>query len=187
MEAPEQRKFVDAARGGDGAAWDALYRSVYPRLHAFASHRVGRELAEDIVSETMTRAVAGIDRYQWTDVGFDAWLFGIARRITADHYRRSARMARHQASRLAEFDDGRFPNGELPGDGIERDEEHAELRRAFDRLSEPERELLQLRVVGELSAEQTAAVLGKRAGAVRTAQSRALAHLRQLLDEERGR
>jgi RNA polymerase sigma-70 factor (ECF subfamily) len=46
-----------------------------------------------------------------------------------------------------------------------------------------DRELLELRVMAGLSSEQTAAVLGRTPGAVRTAQSRALARLRQLLEE----
>ena len=42
--------------------------------------------------------------------------------------------------------------------------------------------MLELRVIAGLSADQVAAVLGKRAGTVRTAQSRALAHLRELVE-----
>lgn len=182
MEASRQRELVEAARSGDGAAWEELYRGAYPRLHAFVAHRVPRELAEDMVSETMTRAVAAIDRYRWTDVGFDPWLFGIARRITADHHRRAARAARRTAPGLIATEDGRMPTAQVPGERIEQDEEHAALRRAFAQLSPNERELLELRIVAGLSAEQAAAALGKRPGAVRTAQSRALAHLRQLLE-----
>jgi len=60
------------------------------------------------------------------------------------------------------------------------------MRAAFALLSADERELLELRVVGGLSAEEVAAALGKRAGAVRTAQYRALAHLRRILETEGG-
>jgi len=58
------------------------------------------------------------------------------------------------------------------------------VRRCFSLLSEKERELLELRVVAGLSAEQVAAVLKKRPGAVRSAQSRALAHLRTLMEQD---
>jgi RNA polymerase sigma-70 factor (ECF subfamily) len=45
-------------------------------------------------------------------------------------------------------------------------------------LSDDDRELLDLRVVGGLSADEVASVLGKQPGAVRMAQSRALDRLR---------
>ena len=66
-----------------------------------------------------------------------------------------------------------------PADSVEIADEHAAIRAAFARLSEADREVLELRVIAGLTPEQTAAVLGKRPGAVRTAQSRALARLRK--------
>jgi RNA polymerase sigma-70 factor (ECF subfamily) len=179
LDSDEQRRLVEAARGRDAKAWECLYRDVYPRLRAYVARRAGLDVADDLVSETMTRAVAGIHRFRWESAGFDGWLFGIARRVTADHLRRLATGRRRplgQDMRALEVD---------PGEGLERADEHAEIRRLFAQLTPAERELLELRVIGRLSAEQTAAVLGKRAGAVRTAQSRALAHLRQLLGDER--
>jgi len=53
----------------------------------------------------------------------------------------------------------------------------------LDRLPDAQREVLLLRVVAGLSAEQTAAAVGSTAGAVRLAQHRALARLRQLAVE----
>ena len=62
-------------------------------------------------------------------------------------------------------------------------EEAASLRKAFEQLSPSEQELLELRVVGGLSADDVGSVLGKRAGAVRMAQARALDRLRVLLGD----
>jgi RNA polymerase sigma-70 factor (ECF subfamily) len=63
-------------------------------------------------------------------------------------------------------------------------EEHAAVRRAFDHLSQDDRDLLELRVVAGLSSEEAAYVLQRRPGAVRVAQSRALKRLRTYLAEE---
>ena len=60
-----------------------------------------------------------------------------------------------------------------PLDQVLNDEEAAAVRIAFARLDPAEQELLELRVVSRLSAEEVASVIGKRPGAVRTAQSRA--------------
>jgi len=161
---------VEQARRLDPNAWEALYVAAYPRLLAFAGRRVGRSRAADVVAETMARAVAAIERFDPAGTGFDPWLFGICRHVVADTHRKAAR------------DDGRREPAATPvddiGDGLEHDEEAAAMRIAYDRLSDDDRDVLDLRVVAGLSAEDVAAVLGKQPGAVRMAQSRALDRLR---------
>lgn len=175
---PPEADLVVAARAGDRGAWEALYRSVYPGLRAYLARRLGAAHAEDAVSETMTRAVAGIDRFELGPAGFTGWVYGIARRVVADHYRKGARFGRQRlaASRAVP------PQGPLPGEGLVLAEEHAAVREAFVHLTPAEQELLELRVVAGLSAEEVAAVLGKKPGAVRTAQYRAMGHLREIMD-----
>jgi RNA polymerase sigma-70 factor (ECF subfamily) len=151
---------------------------VYPRLRAYIVRRAGIAVADDLLSETMARAIAGIERFTWQPAGFDGWLFGIARRVCADHFRHHARRSRPVDS----------PEGTMAADvdeGLVRADEWAEMRMAFAKLPVRQRELLELRVIAGFSVEETAAVLGKRPGAVRTAQSRALARLRHLMGEQR--
>jgi RNA polymerase sigma-70 factor (ECF subfamily) len=62
--------------------------------------------------------------------------------------------------------------------------EHETVRRAFAQLNDPERELLELRVIAGLSSEQVAVVLAISPGAVRMAQARALNKLRNLMPED---
>ncbi len=176
MDTHEQRRLVERAQAGDADAWERLYRAVYSRLRAYAAHHGGLGVADDLVSETMSRAVAGVGKFEWLSAGFDAWLVGILRRVCAEHHRRNGHRWR--------FSPLRPVVGERqPGEDLELAEDHAEVRRAFERLKPAEREVLELRVIADLSAEDVAAVLGKTAGTVRTAQSRALAHLRQLMDQ----
>jgi RNA polymerase sigma-70 factor (ECF subfamily) len=180
IEPTEARRLVDAAAHGDDAAWEALYRALYPRLRAFFVRRVGAEQADDAVGETMMRAVASIDHFAWTEAGFDGWVFGIARHVSVDHHRRQERVRRyHHISRMFA---GNKTDGTPP---VEQDlvigDDQALVRQLFAQLTPDEQELLELRVIAGLSAEQVGEVLGYKAGAVRTAQSRALAHLRQLM------
>jgi RNA polymerase sigma-70 factor (ECF subfamily) len=176
----DQRRLVELAKEGDHDAWDELLGRVYPRLRAYAAQRVGAvETADDVVNETMSRAVMSIDRFQWKPGGgFDAWLFGIARRVAADEHRRLARAAREPKGPDRSMADP------APGEALELAEDHARIRASFERLSSRDREILELRVIAGLSVDHAAAVLGKRAGALRTAQSRALARLRGLLEEQ---
>jgi RNA polymerase sigma-70 factor (ECF subfamily) len=168
---------VERARDGDADAWEALYRNVYPRLRAYALAHADRTQCEDLVNEAMARAVAGVHRFTWEGAGFDAWLFGILRRVCSEHHRRHNRG--HTSHPVPAVTDG-----SEPGDSIELEDDHAEVRKAFELLRPPEREVLELRVIAGLSVEDTARVLGKASGAVRTAQSRALASLRLLMERQ---
>jgi RNA polymerase sigma-70 factor (ECF subfamily) len=57
------------------------------------------------------------------------------------------------------------------------------MGRLLDVLPDRQREILVLRVVLGMSAEETAVAVGSTPGAVRVAQHRALARLRKALDE----
>ena len=172
------------AKRGDEDAWESLYRQLYPRLRSYLARRLGRNDVEDAVNETMVRAVAGIDTFRFGPAGFDGWVFGIARNVAVDHHRQTGRRRRQviagrQVAALADPAAG-------PGDGLVQRDDQARVRRQFLRLTPAERELLDLRVVARLSAEEVAVVLGKRPGAIRTAQSRALKHLRRLMESDDG-
>lgn len=168
-----------AAERGDSAAWEVLYRRLYPRLRAYVARRVDAAHAEDTVSEIMMQAVRSIDGYRSGHSGFEGWVFGIARRVCADHHRRRARLRRQDgvAAGMAEV----VEDGWAPGDPTVAADDHAELRRAFDLLPPADQQVLELRVIAGLSVEEAAFVLEKAPGAVRTAQSRALGRLRQLI------
>jgi RNA polymerase sigma-70 factor (ECF subfamily) len=61
----------------------------------------------------------------------------------------------------------------------------AELQDAFEKLTEIQRDVLALRIIGHLTLEETSSVVGKRVGAVKAAQRRGLLALREHLDLER--
>jgi RNA polymerase sigma-70 factor (ECF subfamily) len=171
------RELVDRARQGDEEAWEALFRRAYPKLLSYASRRLPTaEQAKDAVGETMTRAVANIDKLRGEGGGFDAWMYGIMRHVVVDAQRL---LSREGPGLIPDAAD----TSPLPGDRVVARDNAIEVRQAFDRLSAADQELLELRVVAQLSADEVASVLGRRPGAVRMAQSRALTRLRGLLDD----
>ncbi len=178
---PDQPALVERARRGDAAAWEALYRRLYPKLCAYAGRRLDPEAARDAVSEAMARAVARIGRFSWSGAGggFDAWLFAILRHVVIDAQRASV----HRASAAVDEDDEAPASAPDPLDCLLGAEASRRLRDAFERLSAFDQEVLELRVVAGLSSEEVASVVGKRPGAVRMAQARALDRLRGLLEE----
>jgi RNA polymerase sigma-70 factor, ECF subfamily len=169
---------VERARNSDPDAWEALYAGAYTALHAFARRRlVGHELAEDAVSETFERAYRRIQGFRWRDGGFNAWLYGILRNVTREMARKSAREVRSE--RIFTIEDP----SEEPVYALLQDEEAVAVRLAFSQLRPDEQELLEMRVLGRLDADEVGRLVGKRAGAVRMAQSRAIERLRVLMQE----
>lgn len=179
----EDATIIDAARQGDRAAWEQLYSRIYPRLRSFLVRKTGAAEAEDAINETMARAIAGIKSYTPGDAGFDGWVFGIARHVAADHHRRVAR-DRRQRSVAHRVDGSGRDQWFSVDDNLELEDDHARLRSMFERLDPEQKELLELRVIARLTADEVAAVLQRRPGAVRTAQSRALARLRQMMETD---
>lgn len=165
---------MERARHGDADAWEALYVGLYPRLLACATRRLGSQLARDAVSETMTRAVAGSRRFRPGGV-FDAWVFGICRNVILEQLRSARRRGGGWLEPVSEEPD--------PAEEVEASADRAAVRAAFAELSPADQEVLELRVVGGLSAEAVAQVLHRKPGAVRMAQSRALARLRSTLEQ----
>ena len=133
-------------------------------------------LVETRAAARRVRAVASIERFTWEGSGFDAWVFAILRHVVVDVQR--ATIGRAPAG---EPDEAPSPS---PGplDCLLGAESGAALRAAFERLGAFDREVLELRVVAGLSSDEVAAVVGKRPGAVRMAQARALDRLRALLE-----
>jgi RNA polymerase sigma-70 factor, ECF subfamily len=155
----------------------ALYRESFEGLVAYAYRRLGNvDEAREAVGETMARAVASIDYYRGSDEGFRPWLFGILRHVIGDTCRMRLRVIHRRVvddlTSLPDLDDR-----------LVTADEHASVRAAFVRLDPGEQRLLELRVLGGLSSQQVATLLGMGPGAVRMAQARALGRLRVFLEE----
>jgi RNA polymerase sigma-70 factor (ECF subfamily) len=137
---------------------------------------------EDLVSETWLDAAAGLDRFQGEEWAFRQWLFTIARRRLIDHRRRKERSPSARA-----YLDG---FGERPGpDDTEAavlagHETEAALAR-IAALPPDQAEVVLLRVVTGLGVADVAEIAGKKPGAVRVLQHRALQRLAEQLGRER--
>jgi RNA polymerase sigma-70 factor, ECF subfamily len=164
---------VRRARAGDHDALGELYDRFRDRVARFATGRLGDpEKAEDVTSETFEGVLRGLPGYR-PGTDFEAWLFTIAHRRVADHFRGRARR------REVDLDEARqAATSTGPEDAVLAAERRAEVAVAFRRLRSDQQEVLALRVLGGLSAAQVAKVIGKSEGAVRVAQHRALLDLR---------
>jgi RNA polymerase sigma-70 factor (ECF subfamily) len=181
---PRLGDLTTLAARGHPAAIESLLERIRPMVVRYCRARLGRitghyHVADDVAQEVCIAVLSALPRYQ--DIGrpFASFVFGIAAHKVADALRNAARLA--------------VPTDDLPDGPDERPgpEETVvsflEAQRAWAllaRLPGNLRELLILRVVTGLTAEETGNVLGMSAGAVRVAQHRALARLRTLAIEE---
>lgn len=156
-------------------AWQDLFERYYRKMYNFAYVRTGDvHVAEEIASEVFAAAARGISRYRDTGAPIGAWLYRIARNITADHVDRRAKRATVSLDALQ-------IESESMTLGVEN---AADLAKCVARLTREQQEVVALRFYGDCSLQETAQALGKSVGAVKLLQHRALAALRRNLDPE---
>jgi RNA polymerase sigma-70 factor, ECF subfamily len=167
------------SREGDPTAFAQLYRLHQPAVLRYLRVMVPGE-AEDIASETWLQAVRDFHRFSGDTSGLRAWLVTIARHRALDALR-----ARRRRPADA-WDPVAMPDIPTQKDTEELTAESLATRRALRliaQLPSDQAEAVLLRVVVGLDGPAAAAVLGKRAGAVRMATSRGLARLEQMISE----
>jgi RNA polymerase sigma-70 factor (ECF subfamily) len=155
----------------DGMAFAGVFDRHYSAIHRFLSGRVGRDLADDLSSETF--AVAFRRRATYDRLREDArpWLFGIAANLLRDHRRSEERRLRAYSRAAPEIADSEDGAPKLDGP----------LAVALLSLSVEERNLILLFAWAELSYEQLAEALSLPVGTVRSRLSRTREKLRARL------
>ncbi|MCL4414699.1 MAG: RNA polymerase sigma factor [Acidimicrobiales bacterium] len=163
-----------AAQAGQDWAVAVLYHAYHPPLLRYLRWQEP-SAAEDLTGEVWLAVAQHLASFRGDEAELRAWLFAIARRRLADHRRRGARrrtvpLPVEQFAALAASVDP--ADAGLAAMSVER-----AVARLTAGLPREQAEVVMLRVVAGLSVEETAQVLGKRPGAVRVAQHRALKRL----------
>jgi RNA polymerase sigma-70 factor (ECF subfamily) len=171
---------LGAAREGADWAVAVLFRALQPRLLRFLRAQAPQD-AEDIASQAWLEVARSLPRFEGDEDDFCALVFTVARRRLFDHRRANRR-------RPVTLDgDGTFATIADPlrmeDDVISgiRGEEAA--RRIHALLPSDQAEIVLLRVVGGLSVDEVARLVGRRPGTVRVLQHRALKRLAQKLGD----
>ena len=161
------------ARDGDGEAFRALYRDLYPEVVRFVARRVHvRADAEDLTARVFVAFVERLGDYDRARGSVRGWLLTFARNAVIDHLRRVRPAASPDLLDLLPSD------LQGPESGLLQREELAQLAALVQGLPADTRELLALRFADGLRHREIADVLGLQEAAVKQRVSRALRDLR---------
>jgi RNA polymerase sigma-70 factor (ECF subfamily) len=169
------------ARTGDDSAWRALYAEFAPALLGYLRARRA-DHPDDLLGEVMLQIVRDLPGFDGDKSDFRAWAFTIAHHRLLDERRLRTRkpaepMPPPDLERVGPL--GNTEDDALRGLSAER------VGRILARLSPDQQNVILLRVLGELSTEQVAEIVGKTPGAVKALQHRGLEAIRTELENER--
>ena len=170
---------VAEAVAGNRDALREVLETIRPIVIRYCRARVGAIdrsglSADDVAQEVCLAAVMALPRYRDRGRPFLAFVYGIAAHKVADAYRAAGRDLAYPTDSIP---DRRSAEAGPEQVAIEADS-ITRMSELLKVLPEKQREILILRVVVGLSAEETASAVGSSAGAVRVAQHRALARLK---------
>jgi RNA polymerase sigma-70 factor (ECF subfamily) len=165
-----------AVSGEEGAR--ALYRAYGDELYRFALTRTrDPALAEEIVQDTILRAWRHQDGFDPQRASQRTWVFGIARNLTTDAFRRRS------ARPVAATNGATPPELEQPGDPYDEAVDRWQIETALAALRPEHREVIQLVHFEGLSLEEAAKRAQIPVGTVKSRCFYALRSLRDILTE----
>ena len=179
----ELATLVPQATAGDRRALQRIMEIIHPIVLRYARARIGggrQPTAEDVAQEICLAVATSIKNFVDQGRPFMAFVYGIASNKVADAHRAMSRDKSTTIEEVPETSPDAFTSEDfaLVSDGSNR------VRELLDLLSEKARDILILRVIVGLSAEETAEMVGSTPGAVRVAQHRALTTLRSTLEQQ---
>ena len=171
---------IAAAKTGAEWAITALYREFGPGLLRYLRAQAPAE-GEDLASEVWMNVAAGLGRFEGDEAAFRCWLFSIARRRLIDFRRREQR----RRTMLNSLEPAGASDGVDPAAQALMASESEAVLAHIATLPPDQAEVVLLRVVAGLDVAEVATIVGKKAGAVRVLQHRALKRLSRRLMRER--
>jgi RNA polymerase sigma factor (sigma-70 family) len=166
-----------AAQCGAPWAFDRLYRDLAPAVAGYLRLQ-GAPEPDDLASEAFIGVFSSLGGFAGDERAFRSWVFTIAHRRLTDERRRAGRRPVLAYAAEVEAVGGDVEAEALGSLGTER------VHRLCADLPPDQRAVLLLRLVADLTVEQTADVIGKSPGAVKQLQRRGLAAVRKQVERE---
>jgi RNA polymerase sigma factor (sigma-70 family) len=174
------------AAARDGAPWalERMFTALAPAVTGYLRVQGSAE-PEDLTSEAFVAILRNLHTFQGDEPGFRSWVFTIAHRRLLDERRRRGRRPLPEPLTATVAAAARESSAADDVEGaIDRSLGAERVRALCDRLVPDQRDVLLMRLLGDLSIEQIAGMLGKSKGAVKALQRRGLAAVGRLLERE---
>ena len=176
---------VNKARTGDKDALTELYGVFREKIYRYVFFKCGNHAdAEDITNEVFLRMIQSIANFQWKGIGFSSWLFKIASNLVIDYYRNKSR-------RNIESIEKRDYIGETNWEQISEFLDNRDLFHAIykdtDDLTDLQKEVVNLRFIGDLSLKETAEAMSKNVNSIKAIQHAAIKKLKEKVQENKKR
>lgn len=173
---------VERAKRYEHQALAKLCELYYRDVYSYIYYRVSNvQDAEDLTNDVFLKMVEAIRSCRSRgEKSFLAWLFRIANNSVVDHHRRQA-VRNHLP-----LDERYLPAHVGPEVPVEIRLTQERLQQAILKLTREQQQVIILRFIEGLSNAETAQILGKSEGAIKSLQHRGLASLRRILKGEGG-
>jgi RNA polymerase sigma factor (sigma-70 family) len=165
-----------AARAGEGWAFERLFDALGRPVAAYL-RGAGVDDPDGATNEVFLRAFRGLGGFEGDEGRFRSWVFTIAHHLLIDDRRRRGRRATTVPLDAA-------PEPVAPDDALAGALGDERVRQLLAGLSPDQREVVLLRVVADLSLEDTAQAMGKKVNAIKALQHRAMRTLRSQLETD---
>lgn len=169
-------KVLDGAKSGAEWAWSRLYEELAGQVLGYLRTRGAAE-PEDLLGEVFLQVVRGLHSFSGDWPGFRAWVFTIAHRRLIDERRRRERNPVETAESIEQETEEDGPEITAVNNVVRE-----EIAVMLGSLSPDQRDVLLLRVIGGLTVDEVAQIVGKSNGAVKALQRRGLRTLQKNVD-----
>jgi len=177
---PTDLELLDRMAGGDREALAIIFRRHHATVYRFSRQMLGSiEAAEDVTQDVFVALTKGAGRFDPAVASLSTYLYGIARHLVLQRYKRSRSRVEVNIDAVLDQDEAPFAITSDPAETLARAQASHELRRAILRLPVHYREVIVLCELNGLSYEDAAAIIRCPVGTVRSRLSRA----RQILIE----
>ena len=170
---------VRDAVSGDPDAFRQVYAALAPKVHGYLRAR-GVDDAEGLTSDVFLAVLPRLGGLSGGASGLRTLVFSVAHARAVDHTRRSARRPADLPYE-PEYDERRTASAEQVAVGSLEAERALAL---MTELNDDQRTAIMLRILGDLTLEQTAAVMRRTVASVKQLQRRGLGRLRILMASE---
>ena len=176
LEDLDTARLVTRIQAGEREPFTALYQRYFDRVYGYlrVATRDTHE-AEDLAQQVFAKVFENLGRYERRAQPFRAWLFVIVRNLAVRHLQRQGRVDPVDPTEMVK--DAQPVNGEGAPVGLPGWLSDQDLTFLVERLPLPQRQVLMLRYMLDLSSSEIATVLDRRPSDVRMLQHRALRYL----------